>query len=288
MSGYRITIATLVAAVVAAAPAAASTTVYANAPAPGDSFTNPGGTNQGQAVGTSGWYYNNVRNNGVVGISSANPRSGTGSVAFASPDGSAKADIEFLPNAANLGGNFVSVGSLGAFADLASFGYDWYRDGASTNPPVQHPAIRVLLDLDGNLLTPDRAGLVFERAYNSLPTLTDQWVTDLVTGTSNVWSFGALGFATGGYGVTLDSWKADPLLANAVIVGFSVGVGSGWAGNFIGHADNVNWTIGTVTESWNFEVQSAGVVPEPATWALLIAGFGLVGAAARRRSLAHG
>ncbi len=28
----------------------------------------PTGTNQGQAVGSSGWYYNNVRNNGVVGI----------------------------------------------------------------------------------------------------------------------------------------------------------------------------------------------------------------------------
>lgn len=286
MSRHLHAAAAALAAALLAAPAMASTTVLSNAPAPGDSFTNPGGTNQGQAVGASGWYYNNVRNNGVVGISTANPRSGNGSVAFASPDGSAKADIEFLPNAVDIGGNFVSVGSLGAFADLVRFGLDWYRDSASTNPAVQHPVVRVLLDLDGNLLTPDRAGLVFERAYNSLPTLTDQWVTDVVTGTSNVWSFGALGFATGGYGVTLASWQANPLLANAVITGFSVGVGSGWAGNFIGHADNVTWTIGTVTETANFEVRG-GVIPEPATWAMLITGFGLVGVAARRRSLAR-
>ncbi len=32
-----------------------------------------------------------------------------------------------------------------------------------------------------------------------------------------------------------------------------------------------------------FAYNSAGVVPEPASWAMLIAGFGLVGAAARRR-----
>jgi hypothetical protein len=31
---------------------------------------------------------------------------------------------------------------------------------------------------------------------------------------------------------------------------------------------------------------AAGVIPEPGTWAMLIAGFGLVGAAARRRSRA--
>ena len=32
---------------------------------------------------------------------------------------------------------------------------------------------------------------------------------------------------------------------------------------------------------------SGGVIPEPATWAMMIAGFGMVGAAARRRMPAH-
>lgn len=40
------------------------------------------------------------------------------------------------------------------------------------------------------------------------------------------------------------------------------------------------------TESWHgFTAGIANVVPEPATWAMMIAGFGLVGVAARRRRL---
>ena len=38
------------------------------------------------------------------------------------------------------------------------------------------------------------------------------------------------------------------------------------------------------TENWSgLTIGTAGAVPEPASWAMLIAGFGLVGAAARRR-----
>jgi hypothetical protein len=36
-----------------------------------------------------------------------------------------------------------------------------------------------------------------------------------------------------------------------------------------------------------FSFDGGGVIPEPATWAMMIAGFGLVGAAARRRRLAN-
>jgi hypothetical protein len=185
----------LAAGAVMAAPAVvAATIVPSNMTAPGDSFTNPGAANQGQAVGAGPWHYNNVRGGGAVGIRTDLPRSGNGSVFFSSPSGAGKADIEFLPNAVNIGGNFFSVGSLGAFSALTSFGYDWYRVGASTNPAVQHPALRVLLDRDGDLGTlHDRGGLVFERVYNALPTPTDQWVSDTITATTNLWSFG-LGF----------------------------------------------------------------------------------------------
>jgi hypothetical protein len=37
---------------------AATTIVYSNNPAPGDLFSNSASTSLGQAVGTSGWYYN--------------------------------------------------------------------------------------------------------------------------------------------------------------------------------------------------------------------------------------
>ncbi len=40
---------------------------------------------------------------------------------------------------------------------------------------------------------------------------------------------------------------------------------------------------GTGSVCGTIEGPAAGVIPEPGTWALLIAGFGLVGAAARRR-----
>ncbi len=47
--------------------------------------------------------------------------------------------------------------------------------------------------------------------------------------------------------------------------------------------------VNTITTGGRFGANfqfSAGVVPEPESWAMLIAGFGLVGAAARRRRLA--
>ncbi len=41
-----------------------------------------------------------------------------------------------------------------------------------------------------------------------------------------------------------------------------------------------------LNETWLVRGASDGVVPEPATWAMLIAGFGMVGAALRRRTAA--
>lgn len=265
--------------------AKASTIVLSNGPAPGDSFTNATGANQGQAVGASGWVYNNVRNGGSVGISTALPRSGTGSAAFASPSGSAKADIEYLAAPVAIGGNYVASNSLGRFADLVSFGYDWYRDGASTVNGTLHPALRVLLDADGNLATiNDRGGLVFERVYNGLPTPTDTWTTDTVGAGTNLWNFGlGLGFAANinatdyAYDATLAEWQA--YLPDAVVLGFSAGVGSGWNGSFTGAVDNITWTIGTASASANFEVPA----PVPAPAALGLFGFGLLGLAAIRR-----
>lgn len=275
---------------IAGGEAWAAPIVLANNPAPGDAYTNAGASNQGQSVGASGWFYNNVRNGGVVGISTALPRSGNGSVSFSGNNGpggsSYKADIEYLANGTNVGGNYFAAGSLGAFSAFTGMSYDWYRDASSTNSNVQMPSLRILLDLDGNInTTGDRGGLVYERTYNeggAAPT--NQWVSATIGSDTKLWNFGlGLGaeFDIDGDGNpydTLAEWKASGRLANAVILGFSSGVGSGW-GPFSGAVDNIAWTIGGTTTSTNFEVAS---VPEPGTWMLL--GLALAGVARRRSS----
>lgn len=265
-------------------------TVYSNNANPGDLYSNASVLNQGQAVGSTGFVYNNVRNSGGVGIRSNYARSGNGSAFLQTtlgPGGSSsKADIEFLATPVSFAGNFFATSSLGNLASLSSLGYDWYRDGSSTNSAAQQPSLRILVDADGNLATTnDRGGIVFETAYNGMASATvNTWVTENIfaynaNAGANMWTFGAgKTFAQDGYGITLDQWQLGlgTISGNSAVLGFSMGVGSGW-GPFSGAVDNLRFSFGEGAETtYNFEV-----IPLPSGAAL--AGVGLLALAGRRR-----
>ncbi|MFQ3596236.1 MAG: PEPxxWA-CTERM sorting domain-containing protein [Sphingomonadaceae bacterium] len=78
-------------------------------------------------------------------------------------------------------------------------------------------------------------------------------------------------FATTGNGRVL----ADPLTAG--VASFGYGLTTTVAGG------TPLFLASTLQPFVSYETISSGVIPEPATWAMLIAGFGVVGLAARRR-----
>ena len=65
---------------------------------------------------------------------------------------------------------------------------------------------------------------------------------------------------------------------------FKVSTGGGYLSAGDTSAYVTDWAVGSEYTNYAFKISDAGgAVPEPATWAMLITGFGLVGAAARRR-----
>jgi hypothetical protein len=107
-----------------------------------------------------------------------------------------------------------------------------------------------------------------------------QWTSNTVGGTSPV-------FAPGVFSVPAGFYAANPSWPDVIVhydfliphtaSNFTLAFNAGGAGFQFG--DDESWAID------NFSL-SAAAVPEPASWAMLIAGFGLVGAVARRRRTA--
>ena len=276
-------LATIVLMAVGTSARAGLVTINANGSMPGDDFTNATTSSTtpatpGALLGATGWTYNNVRNNGHVGVNTNLPRSGNGSAWFNGTQGpagnSSKADIEFL-NAP--GGTLTSMGTLGT---LTSLSYDWYK--SSVSAASQHAVLRLYVDADGNMGTAnDRGYLVYERAYqtnNSVPT--DQWNTDDLM-SANLWQvrFGFGNFDTSPNWKPVSVWGSASgytpttpanglhLDQNTAIYGLSAGIGSGW-NTFVGAVDNITIGFNNADPTvFNFEV-----VPEPASLSLMALG----------------
>jgi hypothetical protein len=98
------------------------------------------------------------------------------------------------------------------------------------------------------------------------------------------WSTDGLRPDSAGLSYTID--LANLFGTNPVFVGFTGGTGANWSAQ-----DIVNWTFNdsydpittSPTETVPAGPSAPGAVPEPASWALMIGGFGLAGAAMRRR-----
>ncbi|WP_294045003.1 PEPxxWA-CTERM sorting domain-containing protein [Sphingomonas sp.] len=224
------------------------------------------------------WYQDNVGAGTTVGITTNYARNGNGSAYFNQTQAqTGKADLQYY---------FGSNGAVSpiALSSLTSYSYDYLRDASSTATNYLTPVLRLNILKDGVF-----AGtLIWEAAYNlgTGPSATNTWLTgsgDLNTGL--FWTNNALlgpTNATAGGTKTLAQWIADNAGSQLSVYGIQVGFGSGWDGTFTGAVDNVNVAFGQTAYSSNFEVATAAV-PEPATWAMMMLGFGAMGAALRSR-----
>ena len=231
-----------------------------------------GGANRADAIPSlNTWAQHNVGGNASVGITDTYARSGNGSLQFTGLDGASKADLEY----------YIAGGP--SLASFESASYDWYRSSASTTNDIQLPSLRLYVS-DGHI----NGTLIFEPYYQGQAIVEDSWQSTVFTLSSVAWARPAP-LAHGG-GASCDAAACFDSLANfstanpgLFVTGYSTGIGSGWSGSFNGAVDNVSFTFGGQTSSFNFEVADrGGAVPEPASWALMLLGFGGLGAMLRR------
>lgn len=288
---YGITLGTLMLS--ASLFAQSTVTVYSQNTAPGDLFSNSGGTNQGYDFTRPNWRYNNVRGSGEVGIRNNYPRNGNGSVYFRTPSGSGKADIEYFVDPVNAGGNFapnpLNPNSLmGTLGQLSHLSYEWYRDGSSTVTNYFHPVLRLGILRVNSDNSVNTGYLIFERAYNqgTVAVPTNQWIAeDIFTSNYKLWATASLGFGDPNVNInnvlkTISDWLTAANNANATlyVVSVNAGVGSGWNGEFKGAVDNITFGFNGQYTTYNFEV-----VPEPASMLALGSGLASLMALRRRR-----
>lgn len=140
------------------------------------------------------------------------------------------------------------------------------------------PALRVLIQ-DGSV----RSELIWEGAYNNN--------TGLGFGSADTgdlfWQFvsgqGATLGNTFGYTMfTLANW-GNTYSSSAFVSGLSIGVGSSAGSGFNANVDNLAFTTDAGSTGYNFAASPVAAIPEPATWAMMLMGFGAMGVSLRRR-----
>lgn len=173
----------------------------------------------------------------------------------------------------NTDGGINNLGKLSDFTDL-SFSYMVDPTSVSTINPLYGPALRIVF-YQGNV----KDELVFEQAYQAggygAAAAKGSWNV-----TTDASTFYLKSNANENIQMTMADWVSNMGLGNATVGGVYVGVGSGAGSDVFVHFDNI---IAGGTE-YKFDLNAtSGAVPEPASWALMLGGFGMVGGAMRSR-----
>lgn len=165
--------------------------------------------------------------------------------------------------------------------ELVSFTGDYQVNNGGTGG-IQSPAFRVYLN---NIVWGSRGELIWEAAYNGGYTLGSPdsvGASDLfwmnVAGVGPTFVAGTQTYVMH----TLSDW-GDLLGPNWFVSAFGVGDGSGAGAGFDAYVDHLSLatsspTFGTQT----YDFQATPAVPEPATWAMMLVGFGGIGFQMRR------
>lgn len=178
------------------------------------------------------------------------------------------------------GNNYAPTTNYGLANSLVSLTGDYLVNNGGTGG-IQSPAFRVYVQ-DGT----QRSELIFEATYNGGYTLgTASSVTANSLFYQNIAGSGPT-YVPGTFTYVFKTLAdfGDIYSANAFVSAFGVGDGSGAGVSFNALADNLALTITSGTRSIDFASSVAGAVPEPTTWAMMLAGFGMIGFAARKRS----
>ncbi|MGE3618365.1 MAG: PEP-CTERM sorting domain-containing protein, partial [Gemmatimonadales bacterium] len=217
-----------------------------------------------------------LRGSATAAITTANPRSGNGSLELAATGD--LLDWGFYRHEA-------PSGSFGLLSQLECLSFDWFRESIDTPTDVpwsaQTPVLRLYVNDMG--VTSE---LVWEKYYtDGSPTENDVWHTQDLIG-QNFWRvIPGQGYTIAGC-AQVDPFFPNPLLTmspsgwaggcyseNAFITAIAAGAGSDWPWQYRGFVDNVRMGFAgqeTLAVNDNFEVQAT---PEPATMALLATGL---------------